>query len=76
MINDLIVGTKNRDSNVNVRFHQQDTLESVFARLETRGCISTVKDGLRLLFGRNRRDGREALPPFQHKRQPLCAPIR
>ncbi len=37
VINDLIVGVENRDGNANVRFHQRDTLEKIFARLEARG---------------------------------------
>ena len=31
----LIVGVENRDGNANVRFHQADTLERIFDRLET-----------------------------------------
>lgn len=37
VINDLIVGVENPDGNANVRFHQRDTLERIFARLEARG---------------------------------------
>ena len=37
VIGNLIVGIENRDGNANVRFHQQDTLELLFARLESRG---------------------------------------
>ena len=34
VIGDHIVGIENRDGNANVRFHQQDTLERVFTRLQ------------------------------------------
>ena len=34
VINNMIVGIENRDGNANVRFHQQDTLERMFLRLE------------------------------------------
>ncbi len=34
VIDDMIVGIENRDGNTNVRFHQKDTLERIFARLE------------------------------------------
>ena len=34
-IGGLIVGVENRDGNANVRFHQADTLERIFKRLET-----------------------------------------
>lgn len=34
VIGDVIVGIENSDGNTNVRFHQQDTLKRVFARLE------------------------------------------
>ena len=37
VIGDLIVGIENRDGNTNVRFHQQDTLERMYTRLEQRG---------------------------------------
>ena len=37
VIGDHIVGIENRDGNANVRFHQQDTLESIFTRLENNG---------------------------------------
>ena len=37
VINNLIVGIENRDGNTNVRFHQQDTLERMFHRLEGKG---------------------------------------
>ena len=37
VIGDHIVGIENRDGNANVRFHQQDTLERVFTRLENNG---------------------------------------
>lgn len=33
-IGGLIVGVENRDGNANVRFHQADTLERIFSRLE------------------------------------------
>lgn len=36
VIGDLIVGIENRDGNANVRFHQQDTLERFYNRLEER----------------------------------------
>ena len=36
VIGDLIVGIENRDGNVNVRFHQQHTLERVFSNLESK----------------------------------------
>ena len=34
VINNMIVGIENRDGNANVRFHQQDTLERIYTRLE------------------------------------------
>lgn len=37
VIGDAIVGVENRDGNSNVRFHQQDTLERMFLRLEKEG---------------------------------------
>ena len=37
VINDTIVGIENRDGNANVRFHQKDTLERIFKRLESKG---------------------------------------
>lgn len=37
VIDDLIVGIENRDGNANVRFHQSDTLERIFSRVESRG---------------------------------------
>ena len=33
----MIVGIENRDGNANVRFHQQDTLERIYTRLEGKG---------------------------------------
>ena len=36
-IGDLIVGLENRDGNANVRFHQSDTLNRIFSRMESRG---------------------------------------
>lgn len=33
-VGDLIVGVENRDGNANVRFHQADTLNRIFTRLE------------------------------------------
>ena len=33
----MIVGIENRDGNANVRFHQQDTLERFYTRLEGKG---------------------------------------
>ena len=35
----LIVGVENRDGNANARFHQADTLERVFDRLETQARV-------------------------------------
>lgn len=37
VIDNMIVGIENRDGNTNVRFHQQDTLERIFLRLESKG---------------------------------------
>lgn len=37
VINDLVVGIENRDGNANVRFRQQDTLERIYSRLESKG---------------------------------------
>ncbi len=37
VIGNLVIGIENRDGNANVRFHQQDTLERMFTRLESRG---------------------------------------
>ena len=37
VIGNLVVGIENRDGNANVRFHQQDTLERMLTRLESRG---------------------------------------
>ena len=37
VIGDNIVGIENRDGNTNVRFHQKDTLERIFKRLEHAG---------------------------------------
>lgn len=37
VINNMIVGIENRDGNANVRFHQQDTLERFYTRLEGKG---------------------------------------
>ena len=34
VIGDMIVGIENSDGNTNVRFHQEDTLEEDFERLE------------------------------------------
>jgi hypothetical protein len=40
----MIVGIENRDGNTNVRFHQQDTLERMFTRLENAGiCINRAR---------------------------------
>lgn len=39
VIGDHIVGIENRDGNTNVRFHQQDTLERIFTRLENNGIF-------------------------------------
>lgn len=36
-IGGMIVGLENRDANTNVRFHQADTLKSIFRRLAERG---------------------------------------
>ena len=38
-IGGLIVGVENRDGNANVKFHQADTLERIFTRLETEGGV-------------------------------------
>ena len=77
VINDLIAGVENRDGNANVRFHQGDTLEKIFCPIGGKGTENQpIKDGLQLLFGRNRRDGREALLVFLYSCQPLCVPIR
>ncbi|EJW96863.1 hypothetical protein EVA_15013 [gut metagenome] len=36
----MIVGIENRDGNANVKFHQSNTLEHIFARLEKRpSCL-------------------------------------
>ena len=44
VIGDMIVGIENRDGNTNVRFHQQDTLERMFTRLENAGiCINRAR---------------------------------
>lgn len=37
VVGDLVVGIENRDGNANVRFHQQDTLERIYSRLESHG---------------------------------------
>ena len=37
VIDDMVVGIENRDGNANVRFHQQDTLERFYTRLEDKG---------------------------------------
>lgn len=37
VIGETIVGIENRDGNANVKFHQQDTLERIYSRLEERG---------------------------------------
>ena len=37
VIGDNIVGIENRDGNTNVHFHQKDTLERIFNRLEHAG---------------------------------------
>ena len=37
VIGNLIVGVENRDGNTNVRFHQQDTLQRIFRRIEGKG---------------------------------------
>lgn len=44
VIGDHIVGIENRDGNANVRFHQQDTLERVFTRLENNGILTNDFD--------------------------------
>lgn len=38
-IGGLIVGVENRDGNANVRFHQADTLERIFSRLEEQSGV-------------------------------------
>lgn len=35
----LIVGIENRDGNTNVKFHQKDTLEGIFGRLENESRV-------------------------------------
>ncbi len=37
VIGDLIVGIENSDGNINVRFHQKDTLKRIFERFEQNG---------------------------------------
>jgi len=37
VIDDVIVGIENADGNTNVRFHQEDTLQRIFTRLERNG---------------------------------------
>ena len=39
VIGDMIVGVENSDGNTNVRFHQQDTLKRIFARLERNNLV-------------------------------------
>ena len=39
VIGDMIVGIENSDGNTNVRFHQQDTLKRIFARLERNNLV-------------------------------------
>ena len=39
---DVIVGVENRDGNANVKFHQADTLERTFSRIEKQGLWATV----------------------------------
>lgn len=39
---DVIVGVENRDGNANVKFHQTDTLERTFNRLEANGLWATI----------------------------------
>lgn len=39
---DVIVGVENRDGNANVKFHQEDTLERVFKRVESNGLWATI----------------------------------
>ena len=43
VINNMIVGIENRDGNANVRFHQQDTLERIYTRLEGKGITLYYK---------------------------------
>lgn len=38
---DVIVGVENRDGNANVKFHQADTLERTFRRIESNGLWAT-----------------------------------
>lgn len=38
---DVIVGVENRDGNANVKFHQADTLERTFKRIESNGLWAT-----------------------------------
>lgn len=39
---DVIVGVENRDGNANVKFHQEDTLERTFKRMESNGVWATI----------------------------------
>lgn len=39
---DVIVGVENRDGNANVKFHQADSLERTFNRLEANGLWATI----------------------------------
>ena len=39
VVGDLIVGIENSDGNTNVRFHQKDTLNRFFERLERKGLV-------------------------------------
>ena len=39
VVGDLIVGIENSDGNTNVRFHQKDTLNRLFERLERKGLV-------------------------------------
>lgn len=40
--NDVIVSVENRDGNANVKFHQDDTLERTFRRIESNGLWATI----------------------------------
>ena len=70
VIGDHIVGIENRDGNANVRFHQQDTLESIFTRLEKQWhTYKQGTHGLRLLFGGDSRHCKGTLQAFLYPRE-------
>ena len=39
---DVIIGVENRDGNANVKFHQEDTLNRIFARLDAQGIWTMI----------------------------------